>query len=114
MSETMEAPAETVTEASEEAQPEYAIVEVFGHRRHAGRVYEVEKFGTKLCRVDVPKDGKFESGFTTHYYGGASIFSMTPCDLATVERANKPYEPASRLTYREPESDIDPEDEVKF
>lgn len=91
--------AEAETPQSEMPEPEYAVVEVFGHRKHAGRVYEVERFGTKLCRVDIPKDGKFENGFTTHYYGGASIFSMSPCDLATVEKANRPYEPAGRLTY---------------
>ena len=95
-----ETPAEQLVEsAAKDAEPEYAILEVFGHRKHAGRVYEVERFGTKLCRIDIPKDGDFAKGFTTHYYGGPSIFSMTPCDLGTVERANKPYEPASRLTY---------------
>jgi hypothetical protein len=105
---------EQAVAAAEETQPEYAIIEVFGHRKHAGRVYEVERFGTKLCRVDIPKDGKFENGFTSHFYGGASIFSMTPCDLTTVERANKPYEPASRLTYQEPEETNEFEDEENF
>lgn len=100
---------------SEEAQPateppadEFAIVEVFGHRKHAGRIFEVEKFGAKLLRIDIPKDGDFVLGFATHFYGGASIFSMTPCDLATVQRANKPYAPASQLTYSEEEEDNEP------
>lgn len=96
---------------TEEPEAEYAIVEVFGHRKHAGRIFEVERFGTKLLRVDIPKDGDFALGFNTHFYGGPSIFSMTPCDLATVLRANKPYVPASRLTYSEPD---DIEDEQPF
>lgn len=95
-------------EASAATLEEYAIVEIFGHRRHAGRVLEVERFGTKLLRVDVPTDGSFEKGFTSHFYGGASIFSFTPTDLATVERLNKPYEPA-RLTRYRPDDYGEPE-----
>jgi hypothetical protein len=86
---------------------EFAIVEVFGHRKHAGRILEVERFGTKLLRIDIPKEGDFEKGYSTHFYGGPSIFSMTPCDLATVQRANRPYQPASQLTYSEEEETED-------
>ena len=32
----------------------WAQVEIFGHRRHYGRISEVERFGAKLLRVDVP------------------------------------------------------------
>lgn len=103
----------TTTETTEPGAPpkptdEYAIVEIFGHRRLSGRVIEVEKFGTKLLRIDIPEKGKFENGFTTQMYGGASLFSVTPCDLATVEAMNKPYEPPSVLVYRAP----DPPDDM--
>lgn len=98
-------PLEALLDAAREATEEYAIVEVFGHRKHAGRIYEVERFGTKLLRIDIPKDGDFALGFSTHFYGGPSIFSMTPCDLATALRANKPYAPASQLTYSDEEDD---------
>lgn len=100
--------------AEDSATEEYAIVEVFGHRKHAGRVYEVEKFGTKLLRVDIPTGGDFANGFTTHFYSGASIFSFSPCDLATVLKANKPYEAAGRLTYSEREDDEFTDDEPQF
>lgn len=65
---------------------EWAIVEVFGHRRHVGRAMEVERFGAKMLRVDVPKLGPGESEVTwsTHLYGGSSIFSYTPTDEKTV------------------------------
>lgn len=79
-------------------EDQFGVVEVFGHRSHAGRIMEVERFGTKMLRIDVPKDGDFALGFTSHFYGGASIFSLTPCDLATVKRANKPWSSAGRLT----------------
>lgn len=101
--------AETATAAAPEADGwEWMIVEIFGHRRHAGRVREEERFGSKLLRIDVPNKGApAEHGWTTHYYGGASIFSATPTDEATVLRANKPYEPAGRYLPR-----LDDEDQT--
>ena len=100
-----------------EAEQEYAVIEIFGHRRIAGRVTEVEKYGAKLLRIDIPTNGKFENGFTSQMYGGASLFSVTPCDLATVEKANRPYEPMGRLTYQdlgEPDSDQEMDDDQPF
>lgn len=79
---------------------EWAIVEIFGHRRHAGRTREEERFGAKMLRIDVPNKGDPQQhGWTTHYYGGSSIFSFSLTDEATALRANKPYEAPSRLTY---------------
>lgn len=72
---------------------EWAIVEIMGHRKHAGRVREEERFGVKMLRVDIPNEGDPEKGWTTHYYGGASIFSYTLTDEASVMRANKPWQP---------------------
>lgn len=84
---------------------EFAIVEVFGHRRHAGRIAEVERFGAKFLRIDIPIDGAFDKGrITSHFYGGASIFSMTLCDRKTAEKANVGFE-AGRLSYQEDEED---------
>ncbi len=101
----------TTTVATPEAETieyEWAVVELFGHRRHVGRIREEERFGAKMLRVDVPKDGKpDEKGWTTHYYSGAAIFSLTPTDEATALKANKPYEPAGR--YLAPPDD-DPEE----
>lgn len=96
---------------------EWAIVEIFGHRKHAGRIREEERFGAKLMRIDVPNKGApAEHGWTTHYYGGASIFSMVPTDEATAIRINKPYEPPSRYALPAPEDDDDADDgdEVVF
>lgn len=86
---------------------EWAIVEIFGHRKHAGRAREEERFGAKMLRIDVPtiainqaeakpvEVGGIES-WTTHWYGGASLFSYTLTDEATVMRINRPYASASR------------------
>lgn len=92
---------------------EWAIVEIFGHRRHAGRVREEERFGTKMLRIDVPnKADAAQFGWSTHYYGGSSIFSFSLTDRATVMRINKPYDSPARVTYRpreEPREEYDDE-----
>lgn len=99
------------TTIQDETPYEWAIVEVYGHRKHAGRTREEERFGSKMLRVDiptveiVPAEGETRAStkvtrWTTQYYGGAAIFSFTPCDEATVMRINRPYEMAARLEYR--------------
>lgn len=88
------------------APDEYAIVEVFGHRRHGGRVSEVERFGTKMLRIDIPKpdaaaapgDPFAGAAYESHYYGGGSIFSLTPVTLDIVKQMNAPYRPALPYT----------------
>lgn len=85
---------------------EWAIVEIFGHRRHAGRIREEERFGAKMLRVEVPLDGDPEKRWATHWYGGAAIFSLTPTDEATALRMNRPYAPG-RLLLEEPENEED-------
>ena len=94
----------------------WACVEIFGHRKHYGRIKEVERFGTKMLRVDVPtiapatllETEKFE----TYLYGGASIFSLTPMteEAARKWAANerpKPYHPLDRLPPPNYEDDDD-------
>jgi hypothetical protein len=54
----------------------WAIVELMGHRKLAGRVSEQIIAGTPLLRIDVP-DTPGCQGFTT-YYGASAIYSLTP------------------------------------
>jgi hypothetical protein len=53
----------------------WGILELMGHVRTAGRITEEEKFGCKLGRIDIPKD----DGFVTQYFGGSSIYRLSPC-----------------------------------
>ena len=86
---------------------EWAVIEIFGHRSHAGRTREVEQFGTKMLRVDVPiKGDPAANGWETHFYGGAAIFSFTLTTESDVMQANRPYEPAAR--YRIPDHRSEP------
>lgn len=51
----------------------WARVEIFGHRRHYGRISEVMMLEAPMLRVDVPQpDGTFIS----HVYAGNAIFSI--------------------------------------
>lgn len=95
----------------------WACVEIFGHRKHYGRISQVEQFGTKMLRVDVPQGQCADDKFETFYYGGASIFSITPM---TEEAARKwaeyyaptPVEPLNRLPPpRDPPDDLHEVDE---
>lgn len=101
---------------------EWMLVEIMGHRTHWGRAREEERFGAKMLRIDVPRFVKFERTdssapaigidpprveWTTHYYGGASIFSYTLTDERTVMARNKPYEPPSRLLSAPEKVDIE-------
>ena len=83
---------------------EWAMVEIFGHRSHAGRAREEERFGSKMLRIDVPLKGDpIANGWETHWYGGSSIFSYTLTDEASVMRANKPYERPSLFRLPAPD-----------
>lgn len=53
----------------------WAIVELMGHVRMAGRVSEAPMFGTALLRIDIP-DGE---SYTTQFASGGSIYRLTPC-----------------------------------
>jgi hypothetical protein len=50
----METVAETAA-TDRRAVFEWMLVEIFGHRTHWGRGIEVERFGAKMLRIDVPK-----------------------------------------------------------
>ena len=83
----------------------YALVEIMGHRSHAGRVMEVEEFGAKMLRIDVPHDPEF-TVYTSHLYPPSALFGIRFCDRETAIKAAMPYRPA--LGYarrRDPDDD---------
>lgn len=51
----------------------WAIVELMGHRRIAGRVSEEQRYGVTLLRVDEPRA---DGGFRSSLYGGASLYGV--------------------------------------
>lgn len=65
---------------------EWAIVEVMGHQRYAGKVTEQAIGGCNFVRVDVPRieaDGRNpEQQAFTKLLGQSSIFAITPVSEA--------------------------------
>lgn len=97
----------------------WAVVEVMGHRRHAGFVSELTIGGTSFIRVDVPEvvaGGETLPAFTK-ILGAQSIYAMTPCTEETARafaamlqgRAFNVYE-APRLQDLRDESSDSPYD----
>jgi len=81
-----------------EPKPEYgdkldafAVVELFGHTRIAGRVFEFVIGGTSFVRVDVP-EVEHTPAFTK-LYGPAAIYSITFTDEETVRWAVAAVQP---------------------
>lgn len=60
----------------EAAFESWAIVELMGHRKIAGKVTEKIIAGTPLLRIDVPAVG--DSKGLTQFYGASSIYCLTP------------------------------------
>jgi hypothetical protein len=96
------------------AEETWAIVEIMGHVRWAGRVSEVTKFGCVGILIEVPVDpGIGGPSFVPRFYAGGSIYGFTPVPEAYARKIAaqmedpRPYAPpAPRLGYRSRE-DLD-------
>lgn len=77
----------------------WAILELMGHVRIAGRITEEERFGTKMGRCDIP--GPDDTIYATQYFGGASVYRMTPTtkEIATQVALQYQPRPATALTH---------------
>lgn len=68
----------------------WAVLELMGHRVMAGRVSEVEMFGRKLIRIDVPvvdAEGAFAGRAETHYHSPDALYGLHPTtEEAVMER----------------------------
>jgi hypothetical protein len=87
---------------------EWALVEIFGHRSHMGRIREVERAGAKLLRIEVPTDD--HGVFEVFDYGGGAIFSVRPMTEEAVRKACARH----RELYGRPEPTIDQGEEDPF
>lgn len=91
---------------TEPAYEGWARVELMGHRTRVGRVREVEMYGAKMLRVDLPMSEDLEgekADFVTEYYGGSSIYAVTPMAAEIVVdyvRRSGDTRPARPVAYR--------------
>ena len=74
------------------AETIWAIVELMGHVRMAGRVSEEEHFGGKLGRIDIPAT---DGTFVTQFFGAGSVYRVTIVseDAARVAARGSQIEP---------------------
>lgn len=85
-------------------QPMFAIVELFGHQRIAGRISQQTFGGASFVRVDVPevKRGDRTIHAHTRSFGGAAIYAVNWCDeeTATLAAVSIQHEPMSPYSVR--------------
>ena len=80
-----------------EAFDSWALVELMGHQRIAGRVTEAEIGGCKFIRVDVPAtDGR---PAMTKYLGPSSVYAITPMSEETGRATASRIDPAPIQHY---------------
>lgn len=91
----------------------WAILELMGHVRVAGKISQVAQYGSPMGRIDIPSG----DGFVTQFFGGSSVYRITPCteEIARgVAKHNKPEPVHSfelpRLPAHEGEGDAEESD----
>ena len=96
--------------------PQWACLELMGHRRLAGHVTEQEIAGGSFLRIDIPDpNGEPDVWIATQYYSPQAVYGITPVDEATARLCAAEWiePPVNRWTLRrmlEPgESEIDEE-----
>lgn len=57
----------------------WAILELMGHTKLAGFVTEEKRFGSEIGRIDIPTSADDPTKFFTQYFGGQTIYRLTPC-----------------------------------
>lgn len=67
----------------------WALVEQMGFRKTVGKVSEVEMYGTKMLRLDIPPPNGGEEGWTTRFCGGPSLYQVSPLSEAVALDAIK-------------------------
>jgi hypothetical protein len=78
----------------------WAILELFGHRKLAGRVTEATLAGGSFLRIDVPGlDGETAA---TQFYGPSAIYAITPCEESVARRFAQDHQPAPVVRWELP------------
>lgn len=76
---------------------EFAIVEMMGHRKIAGKISESEIGGSSLLRVDVfNSEGAIDR---TEYIGVGSIYCLTIVSKEVAEAVARNYAPKPSFAY---------------
>lgn len=79
----------------------WAIVELFGHQRIAGRVTEAQVGGCSFVRIDVPANG--DNAAYTRLLGNGSIYAINIVGEAEARAAATAYRSKPISAYELPE-----------
>lgn len=92
----------------------WALVEMMGHRQRAGYVKDVEMFGGKLLRIDIPVDDKTN---VTEFYGCSALYALRPCTEEMVRdhlKSTYDIRPVRPVEYRPQIERRDPADDPPY
>jgi hypothetical protein len=70
----------------------WSILELFGHRRLAGWLTEVELAGSGMWRIDVPSPRG--GNVATQFYAPGAVYGITPCDEVTARALAEQIRPS--------------------
>lgn len=65
---------------------EWAILELMGHRKLAGRVTDASIGGSSFIRIDVPGE---KATVATQYYSPSSVYCITPTSESVARRVSE-------------------------
>lgn len=68
----------------------WAILELMGHRRLAGRVSQAELAGAAFIRIDIPSG---DGDIATQFYAPAALYCLTPTTEAIARQVAMNYQP---------------------
>jgi hypothetical protein len=95
----------------------WAILELMGHRRLAGRVREATIAGAAFIRIDIPHPNDSARVIATQFYSPAALYALTPstAEIACTIAAQAP-QPVTRwdLCALDAPHDSDPNDDPEF
>src|ERR1035437_1825880 len=87
----------------------WCSLEMMGHVQVFGIVTEEEHFGLKMGRIEIPVS---ELEFKTQFFGGSSVYRLSPCTEELARRNAGYRRPAiSEWSGRRDDSDDDDQDE---
>jgi hypothetical protein len=86
---------------------DWAILELMGHRRLGGKVQDVEMFGARMCRIDIPDARHADKTHATQFYSAPSVYCVTPCSEETARQVAKLNQPAPVQRWELPPVAVD-------
>lgn len=85
-------------QATDERFDSWAILELMGHRRLAGRVSEAMLAGGSFLRIDVPGEQP-----VTQFYSPGAVYALTPCTEEIARRVASRERPAPVHAFELPQ-----------